>query len=212
VIPVSATALLLGAGPRFVRDTGGPVLAFYAGWKLHGLVAGIAAASAISALGYAWERRHARSGTAAGLGLAIAAIQAVVGLASGSEAAYFAPPVVANAVYGLAFLGSVAVGRPLAAVFAREAYPFPDEVRRSPAFVRVFARISLAWAACLIVRSALRLAVLTQASVDTYVVVNLLTGGPVTMTLFGWSIWYAMRSLSRPKAGAAAPAADLPVS
>ena len=154
----------------------------------------------------------ARSGMAAGLGLAIATVQAVIGLASGSEAAYLAPPVVANAVYGLAFLGSVVIGRPLAAMFAREAYPFPDEVRRSPAFVRVFSRISLAWAGVLIVRSALRMVVLTRASVDTYVVVNLLTGGPLTLALFAWSIWYGVRSLSRRHAGAAGPAAGLPAS
>ena len=42
-VPVSFRGMLFGSGPRFARDAFGPLLAFYAGWKLVGLVAGVVA-------------------------------------------------------------------------------------------------------------------------------------------------------------------------
>ena len=39
VRPVRARDILLGSGLRFARDAMGPMLAFYAGWRLVGLPA-----------------------------------------------------------------------------------------------------------------------------------------------------------------------------
>jgi intracellular septation protein A len=132
---------------------------------------------------------------AARIGLGIALIQAVVGPASQRAIGHFAPPVVANALYGLAFLVSVAVGRPLAGVFAREIYPTSDERRRLPGVQRAFARISIAWGVYLLARSALRLVVLLNFSIDVYVAVNVATAAPVTVALMGWSFWYGLRAI-----------------
>jgi hypothetical protein len=46
------------SGPRFARDALGPLLIFYASWKLVGLAAGIAAATVFAAGGYVWEFRY----------------------------------------------------------------------------------------------------------------------------------------------------------
>lgn len=102
-----------------------------------------------------------------------------------------------NAAYGVAFLVSVPLGRPLAGVFASETYPFPPEVKSSATFRRVFSRVSLVWAFYLLARSALRLATLTRASVDAFIVVNVLTGLPITAALMTWSIWYGLRGFRR---------------
>jgi hypothetical protein len=67
---LSAWALMLGSGPRFARDAFGPVLVFYVGWKLIGFRAAILAATALAIAAYVWERRQARSGITAGIGLA----------------------------------------------------------------------------------------------------------------------------------------------
>lgn len=142
---VSAWALMLGSGPRFARDAFGPVILFYVGWKFIGFGTAILAATALAIAAYVFERRQARSGITAGLGLGIALVQATAGLASGSTTVYFAPPIIVNGVYGLAFLVSVAIGRPLAAVFAHETYPFPPQVKSSHTFRRVFSRISLVY-------------------------------------------------------------------
>jgi intracellular septation protein A len=193
--------LMLGSGPRFARDAFGPVLAFYLGWKLFGLAAGVIAATSVSIAAYVWERRHARSGLAAGIGLAIALVQATAGLAAGSARVYLAPPVIVNAAYGLAFLGSVLLGRPLAGIFAQEMYPFPPDVRASIMYRRTFSRISLVWAACLLGRSVLRFVILLRASVDVFVLVNVVTGAPITLGVMAWSIWYGVRSFRRSEEG-----------
>ena len=104
---------------------------------------------------------------------------------------------IANAAYGVAFLVSVPLGRPLAGVFASETYPFPPEVKNSATFRRVFSWVSLVWAFYLLARSALRLATLTQASVDVFIVVNVLSGIPFTAALMTWSIWYGLRGFRR---------------
>ena len=84
----------------------------------------------------------------------------MVGIASGSASAFFAPGLVANALYGCAFLGSAAIGRPLAGVFAGEMYAFPQRVRTSALFRRIFSVVSLAWGGYMVLRAAVRLAVL----------------------------------------------------
>ncbi len=77
-----------------------------------------------------------------------------------------------NGVYGLAFLVSVAVGRPLAGVFAQETYPFPPEVKASHTFRNVFSRISLVWATYLLLRTGLRFFALLRSSVEFYLVIQ----------------------------------------
>jgi len=197
VVPVNARTILLGSGPRFARDAFGPVLAFYLGWKLVGLVAGMAAASAVALAAYAYERRRERPGVMARLSLGIIALQVVIGLVADDARAFLAPPVLINGALGLAFLGSVAVRRPLAGVFAGEIYPFPEEVRRSATFRRVFTRVSLAWGGYLVTRSVVRFWVLTEAGVDAFVLVNLVTGFPLMSALMSWSVWYGLRSFRR---------------
>ena len=191
--PVRTRDILLGSGPRFARDAMGPMLAFYVGWRLVGLVAGIVLATVAAAAASEWERRHDRSGLMARIGLLLALHQAVIGLTSGSERLYLAQPVIVNGLYGLAFVGSVALRRPLAGAFADEMYPFPDFVRSSETFRRVFSRVSLMWGAYLLARSALRLATLQNASVEAFLGVNFLTGMPLTALLLAVSIWYGVR-------------------
>ena len=194
---MSLGTLLLGSGPRFARDALGPVLAFYVLWKLWGLPAGVAAATLVALLAFWWQRRQAGSGIMPAVGLGIALIQAVVGILSGSASAFFAPGLVANGLYGCAFLGSVAVGRPLAGVFAGEMYSFPNRVRTSALFRRTFSVVSLAWGAYMVLRAAVRLTVLLWTSVDLFVVVSVLTGIPFTLALMTWSFWYPLRAFRR---------------
>jgi outer membrane lipoprotein-sorting protein len=194
---VTVLGLLLGNGPRFARDAVGPVLVFYAGWKLLGLLAAIIGATTLALVIFAWERRKARSGLGAAIGLGVALTQAAAGLATGSAIAYFVPGVIANVIYGLAFLVSVLIGRPLAGVFARETYPFPPAVKASATFRRIFSHVSLAWGVYLLLRSAVRLLALSWGNVDLIVAINLLSGMPFTATLTAWSIWYGVRGFRR---------------
>src|SRR5262245_24475918 len=193
----SVRTMLFASGPRFARDSILPPVAFYVAWKLVGLTAGIAAATLASVAVWWWERRQARSGAGASIGLAIALGQALAGLTTGSAVAFFAPGVAVNALYGLAFFVSVALGRPLAGLFAADTYPFPPAVRASATFRRVFSRVSIAWGAYLLLRSAVRVLALARGDVDVIVVVNVLTGVPFTAALTTWSIWYGVRGFRR---------------
>jgi len=192
---VSLLELVLGSGPRFARDAFGPVLLFYAGWKVAGLETGIAAATALAVIAYLWERHHSRSGMSAAIGLGIALLQAAAGLTSSRTAWYFAPSLVVNSVCGLAFAVSVVIGQPLAAVFAAETLAFPTEVMASTLFRTVCSQVSLVWAAYLLGGSLTRLVVLMRSSVDLYVAVHFLTGFPLATAVMGWSMWYVARRL-----------------
>lgn len=195
--PVSTRDLLLGSGPRMARDAFGPMLAFYVGWRSFGLVAGIALSTAVSVAALWSERQSGRTGMMARMSLAILLVQATVGLVTGSEQLYLAQPVLVSGVYGLAFLVSAAVGRPLTAAFAQDMYPFPDVVRQSATYRRAFTHITLAWGAYLLGRTLLRLGTLFDATVEAFMVVNLVTGAPLTAALLGWSVWYAVRYFRR---------------
>ncbi len=195
--PITAKAILLGGGPRFARDAFGPVLAFYVLWKLWGLVPGIVAATAVALVVYRYERQQGRPALVVRIALVFVAIQAVVGLWTGSAEIYLAIPVFVNAGYGLAFIGSIAIGRPLAGIFAEEMLTLPDEVKASRTHRRTFGVISLAWGTYMVSRSALRLFVLVTLGVDAFVAIGFVTGFPVTMALMSWSIWYGVRSFRR---------------
>src|SRR5258708_29087022 len=82
---VSTRTILLGSGPRFARDAFGPMLVFYVGWKLSGLVAGIALSTIASLAAYRWERAHDRPGIMARLSLGLVIVHTVIGLAPYSQ-------------------------------------------------------------------------------------------------------------------------------
>ncbi len=194
---VSVKSLMLGTGPRFARDAFGPILVFYIGWKMFGLGIGIGAATAMSLLSWRYEKRRDRSARMALFSLGFVLFQATVGLVSGSATVYLAQPVLLSAGFGLAFIVSVAVKRPLAGLFAEELYPFPPEVKESVTFVRIFSRISLVWGIYQLLRSGLRLLVLIAGEVEVFLVVNLVTGVPLVAALMSWSIWYGLRGFRR---------------
>jgi hypothetical protein len=188
-------SILLGGLPGALREGVLPVGAFYVGLKLSGLTAGMAAAAAASVVVYALERRAGRDGLLVRLSLAFVAVQTVIGLISDSATAYLALPVLSTAVWGLAFLTSAAIRRPLAGALACAWYPFPKEFRRTAEFKRVYGVESLVWGLYFLCRSALRLIVLAYAGVGGYLLV-VVTGTPLTIALLVWSVWYAVRCLA----------------
>ncbi len=195
--PISVKGILLGSGPRFARDAFGPIGSFWVLWKLWGLVPGILAATCVALFAYSYERRRQRPGLVVRIALVFVVIQAVVGLATGSAEIYLAIPVITNACYGLTFIGSTMIGRPLAAIFAEELFPLPDEVKASRTHRQVFRRISLAWGCYMVSRSAIRLTILLVFGVDIFVAVSFATGSPITAALMAWSVWYGVRSFRR---------------
>jgi hypothetical protein len=188
---------IFGAGAvGLLREGVLPLGAFYAGLRFGDLATGIAASTVASVLLYGLERRAGRQGLLVRLSLAFILVQAVVGLLSNSTVVYLAQPVLAAAIWGLAFLVSVPLGRPLAGALASAWYPFSSSFRESAAFKRVFGIESLVWAGYFLGRSALRLALLLHGSLAGFLAITFVTGTPVMLLLLAWSIRYSIRSFS----------------
>jgi hypothetical protein len=188
--PLEVKSIVRRSAPRIVRDGLGPIVSFFIGWKLVGLVAGIVLATAFAIVMYRRERRHGRPALVVRVALALVLIRAIVGLISGSAKVYLGQEVVIDAMLGLIVVGSVIAGRPLARAFGREVYPFPDEVRDSATFARTFRVVTLVWGTYFLLRSAARLTALLTLNVDGYLLVDALTGAPVLVSLLAWSVFY----------------------
>jgi Protein of unknown function (DUF3159) len=193
--PSIRSVFLVGL-PGFLREGFLPVGAFYLGWRVSGLAAGIAASGALSVVVYLLERRAGRDGLLVRLTLAFVAAQSAIGLLSHSATVYLATPVVANAVWAAAFLGSAAVRRPLAGALACAWYPFPRAFRETDEFKRVYGVESAVWGLYLLARSGVRLGTLLYGGIGSFLVVVFLTGTPAMLALLLWSIWYAIRRFS----------------
>jgi intracellular septation protein A len=193
----SFRSIVRTGAPRFAREAFGPVLVFYAGWKLGGLAVGIAAATAVALALELYERRRGRSGALALVSAGFIVVQGIVGLVADSAIVYLAQPVLVSAIWGIANLVSAAIGRPLMGVFADAWYPFPPAVRASATYRRVFGFESVVWGLYLLARSGIRMLFLGSGSIGAFVVVQILTGVPLIVLLVLWSIWYGLRGFER---------------
>lgn len=196
--------LALRGFPAFAREGILPVAIFYAGWKLGGLGAGVAAATVVALGAIAWEWRCGRRGTLAKVTLGLVCLQAATALIAQSATVYLAQPVVVSAAMGCAFVVSALVGRPLAGTFAQPWYPFPESFRESAPYRRVFGLESIVWGAYLLARSGLRLWALLSGGIDDFLLVAFVTGTPAFVVLTLWSVWYARR-VFRAEASLATP-------
>jgi intracellular septation protein A len=185
--------MLREAGPRLLRDALGPLAAFYLGWKLVGLAVGIVAAFSVGVLAVLAARREGRPGAIVRLVLAIVCVRAIVGLIGGSTTVYFAQDVALDTALGTAMLVSLALGKPLAALFAADVYAFSPEMQAAPAYREVFARITLAFGVFFLVRAAIRIVVLVTSSADAYVVTAAILDAPGLLAMLAWSISYSVR-------------------
>jgi intracellular septation protein A len=189
--------LMRRGAPRFASDGLAPSLGFYVGYRAVGLGFGIVCAAVVAIAAWVRARSQGRTGLLAWLTLLVVVIQGTVGLIADDARAFLAPQVLTGLGWGVAFVGSVVIGRPLAGLFAGEFYDFPPEVRASVTFRKVFTAVSLAWGTVFLVRGAVRILALRSADVDGFLVVSLVTGYPVMVGLMTWSIWWARRAFAR---------------
>ena len=187
--------LLRSTGPRLLRDILGPTLSFYAGWKATGnVVVGIAAGTVVSLAAYRYERRRGRPGVIAQLVLAFVVLQAIIGLATGSATTYLMQPAILGSINGAVWLGSAAIGKPLAALFAAEVFPIDDETRASAEYRSVFGHVSLVFGTFFVVFAAVQLAVLVAVGVDAFVALRVLDA-VFMIALIVYAVRYAVDRL-----------------
>jgi intracellular septation protein A len=195
--PPSARGVVREAVPRLLRDALGPLAAFYLGWKLVGLAVGVLAALAVGVIGVLAARREGRPGAFVRLALVLVLARAAVGLIGDSTTLYLAQDAAIDVALGAAFLGSIALGRPLSGAFAADVYQFPEGVEQSETSHFVFTRITLVWGVAFLIRAGLRLAVLLTGSVDRYVAFAAFVDVAFLVGLLGWSVSYSMRHFRR---------------
>jgi intracellular septation protein A len=103
------------------------------------------------------------------LALVTLLVRSMIAFAANSAFLYFVQPTLGGIALAVAFLGSVALDRPLVRRFARDFASLPPEVERRPTVHRFFRRASLLWALYGITNAALGVWMLTTLSTTAYV-------------------------------------------
>jgi hypothetical protein len=173
-----------------------PLLVFYGTLRAAGLAPAIVASTAVCASIVFWQLRQGHDVGVAVATLLFLLIQSAVGLASHSVTVYLAQPVVLSALWGIAYLGSAAIGRHLIGVFANVWYPFPSEFRASALYRHEFGMQSVVWGVYCLARAALRLELLLTSGIGGFVAISFVTGVPVLAALVFWGLWHARRTFS----------------
>lgn len=196
-LPEPTWRMLLGRGlPNLALEGVLPVLLFYVVWREVGLGPAVVASTAAAGLVVIVQMRRGLDVALAAVTCLFIVIQAIVGLAANSATVYLAQPVVVSGLWGIAYLGSVAICKPLIGAFARAWYPFPPEFRASAVYRREFSMQSIVWGVYCLARCGLRLWVLLAAGVGGLLVVSTVTGTPIIVALALWGVWHARRVFS----------------
>src|SRR5947209_16238370 len=75
LVEANTWEMLRANGPRLAANGGLPILSFYAGWKLSGLLLGVILATAVGVGAYLYDRRRQRPGLVARLALLFVFVQ-----------------------------------------------------------------------------------------------------------------------------------------
>jgi hypothetical protein len=196
-LPDPTWRMLLGRGlPTVALEGVLPVLVFYGVWREAGLGPAVIASTLSAGLVVLVQLRRGMDIALAAATMVFIVIQAIVGLAAHSATVYLAQPVVVSGLWGVAYLVSAAIGRPLIAAFARAWYPFPPEFRASAVYRREFTMQSVVWGVYCLARCGLRLWALLSTGVGGLLVVSTLTSTPVVIGLALWGVWHARKVFS----------------
>lgn len=209
LLPTSVGMVLREASPRLARDALGPLVIFFAGWKLIDLTVGIGLAALFGAAVFLYERRKGRRAMVVRLALLLVVIRASIGLSSGSATVYLAQEIGIDALLGCAVLTSLAIGRPFASWFVSEIVSLPQEMVQSEAFNGALRTVTVVWGVYFLARALVRLIAVMTLSTDGYALVIALSDAPFLIGLLAWSVYHTASVLRRsPRWGLAIAAAE----
>jgi len=191
-------SLVRHALPNVVEATLIPLALFYSSFWVLGVWAAFGAALVWSygALGWRLVTRRRIPGILA-LGAVLLTARTVVAVLSGSVFIYFLQPTLGTVLVAGLFLISVPAGRPLAERLARDFLPLPAALMDQPHTRRVFARITLLWAAAHLTNASISLWLLATQPLTTYVVAKQGVSLGVTATAIAASTLLFVLSLRR---------------
>jgi hypothetical protein len=196
-LPEPTWRLLLQRGlPLTLVEGIVPLSVFYALWRTAGLAPAIVVGTVLSLAICWWEARRGHSAALAAVSAAFIVVQAALSLITHSGAVYLARPIVVSLAWGIGYLVSVLLGRPLIGVFAELWYPFPAWFCASRQFRVEFGMQSLVWGAMYLVRAAVGLFFLVAVGTGAFLAFSFVTGLPVVLALVVWGLWHARRSFT----------------
>jgi intracellular septation protein A len=123
--------------------------------------------------------------------------RSVLAFATGSSVIYFLQPTVGTALVAVAFLLSVALGRPLAQRIAADFCPIPAHVMADDRVRRCFLGISLLWAVTCFVNASVAVWLQFTQSVGTFVVTKSLAQAALTVVAVTISVLWFKRSVKK---------------
>ncbi len=175
-----------------------PVAFFYVSYRTWSFSVAVLVVLAWSAAVFVWHRRvERRFDVFSATTFVFACVKAGAGLISNNPFLYLAWPSIENLIYGGVFFGSALLGVPLLAMYARRIYPVPHPVQASAAFRRAFIVVSAVWLAGFLIRASLRLVLLTQLSLEAFLLVDTIAGWPINLAMVSFTVWYPLRTLRR---------------
>lgn len=183
---------LKGAGFGFI-----PLIGFYIGQRAGGVVWAVIAGCLLTLAVFPFEKRATGSLRWSWIGLVGVAVSAALALLTSDPKLFFLRAVIGDAVWGLAMLGSLVVGRPLIGVFASWVVNIPQTYKDTPAYKRSFGLLTLVWGVVNVARAAGRGYYVAEGTLDQVIVMQMLTGWPVFAVLVAFSIWYPRRLAHR---------------
>lgn len=188
----SFSQLGLRAIPQALEGAIIPAVLFLVVRHFAGLAAAIVVALGWS--GVAIMRRVVGARRVPGLvivGAAMAVLQAVLGLASGSAFVYFFQPSIGTAAVAVAFFVSVLIDRPLARRFAGDFCALPAHILADLHVHRFFRHVSVMWAVVFAFNAAATLALLMTQPTEVFVVLKtVLSVGVTAGTVAASVLWF----------------------
>lgn len=161
------------------------------------LIAAVVCGVAIVALRLA-RKETLQQAVSGFLGLAVAVWFAA---RSGEARGFFLPGIYINIAYGLAFLGSALIGRPLVGVIFAAVDGLDARWRADPRLRRAFAYASVGWSAVFASRAAVQGTLYLMDRPGLLAAARLLMGWPLTIAAVALTVAYVRRVRARQARG-----------
>jgi hypothetical protein len=131
------------------------------------------------------------------LALAGLGIRTLVGLVSGSTFAYFLQPIATTVAIGVVFFVSAVARRPVVARIAHDFCPIAPDVSKRPAVVRLFAGLTVLWAAAQFLTAGATLGMLLSLDTNLFVVLKPVLSLTISAAAITITILWALRTAHR---------------
>ncbi|MGN6608128.1 MAG: DUF3159 domain-containing protein [Jatrophihabitans sp.] len=174
-------ALARHAGRTLLLVSVLPVAAFYLGYALVGLSAGIIAALAWYYLSIVVRTLRGEPVLAAmGVGAGLLTFRAITTWITGSATLYFLQPVLGTVATATAIAATALAGRPMLDRLAHEFCPVPPELSNRLRERRFFGRLSIVWSLTYVVNAVGTVWLLTASSLGGFLVLKTLLSPVLT--------------------------------